>query len=64
MLIFFSGTDDLGNFVEKDLRSKIIKEDAIDMFDCCMRFDGFGVKQLRIEEQLFITLSKICEYTY
>lgn len=34
------------------------------MFDCCMRFDGFGVKKLRIEEQLFITLSKICEYTY
>ena len=47
-------------FVEKDAKSKISKEDAIEMFDCCMRFDGFGVKKLRIEEQLFITLSKVC----
>jgi hypothetical protein len=60
MLIFFSGTDDLSMFVEKDAKSKISKEDAIEMFDCCMRFDGFGVKKLRIEEQLFIKLSKVC----
>ncbi len=48
VLIFFSGTDDLETFVEKDAKSKLSKEAAVGMFDCCMRFDGFGVKKLRI----------------
>lgn len=64
ILIFFAGTEDLMTFIEKDERSKVNKDQALQMFNYSFRLANFGVKQLRVEEQMFIVLSKLVNYTY
>lgn len=48
LLIFFSGTDDLSTFIQKDEKSKWQLEEAIQKFQYSIRISGTGVKQLRL----------------
>jgi methyltransferase len=63
ILIYFAGTEDLGTFIEKDVRAKWTLEEALKRFSYALKQCSLGVKQLRLEEQLFLTLSKLVEYT-
>jgi hypothetical protein len=63
VLLFLAGTDDLSTFVEKDERSKWKLEKVLEKFHCSVRLASLGVKQLRLEEQLFLALSRLAEHT-
>jgi hypothetical protein len=63
LLIFFSGTDDLSTFIQKDEKSKWQLDEALQKFQCSIRISGTGVKQLRLEEQLFLALSRLADHT-
>lgn len=63
ILIYFAGAQDLGNFIEKDQRAKWSLEEAVRHFSYALKQPSLGVKQLRLEEQLFLTLSKLVEHT-
>lgn len=63
ILIYFAGTQDLASFIEKDQRAKWTLEEAMHRFSYALKQSSLGVKQLRLEEQLFLTLSKLVEHT-
>ncbi len=63
ILIYFSGMQDLSGFIEKDIRAKWNLEESLKHFSYALKQSSLGVKQLRLEEQLFLTLSKLVEHT-
>lgn len=58
-MIFFSGTDDLKALIEKDSKNKLTADEVAQMFDYSLQFDGFGVKKLRVEEQMWMGLGPL-----
>lgn len=62
MLIFFTGPDNIYKFIEKDQLSKISKEHLNSHLDYSFRLANLGVKQLRLEEELICTLSRLSDY--
>lgn len=59
VLIFFSGTDDLNTLIERDENAIMKVGDILKKFDFSLKFENFGVQKLRMEEQLFMALSKL-----
>lgn len=62
IIIFFSGTDDLSTLVERDEGAKLNTNEILKKFDYSLAFQNFGVQKLRMEEQLFMALSKLSRF--
>ena len=63
MIIFYSGTDDLSTLIAKDEKARINVDEAYKMFNLALAFHNLGVQKLRIEEQMFMSLSKLSKFT-
>ena len=62
MIIFFSGTDDLSTLIAKDEKARLNVSEAYEMFDYSFAFENFGVQKMRIEEQMFMSLTKLSRF--
>ena len=63
VMLYFSGTDDLHSQIGRDPKPKYTAEEAISKFDYSVRLAASGVKQLRLEERMILTLSKFANLT-
>jgi hypothetical protein len=61
VLLFYSGYESLEEMVRSDEACKIPLKELLKMFDGSFLFRKYGVKQLRIEEQMLITLNQLFE---
>ncbi|CAD8100120.1 unnamed protein product [Paramecium primaurelia] len=61
LLLLFSGLQKITDFTENDEKSKLSNEDIYGKFDHVYRYGNneYGVKQLRLEEQMFMFLQSI-----
>ena len=57
-MIYFSGTDDLNSQISRDPKPKLTFEEALNKFDFSIKLNETGVKQLRLEERMMMTLSQ------
>jgi len=63
VILYFSGTDDLHSQIARDPKPKYTADEAVSKFDYCVRLSASGVKQLRLEERMILTLSKFAGLT-
>jgi methyltransferase len=63
VMIYFAGTDNIDSQIARDPSPKYTFEEAISKFDFGIHLAPTGVKQLRLEERMFLTLSKFSAFT-
>ena len=63
MMIYFAGTENIDKQIARDPNPKYSFEKALQKIDYAIKLTESGVKQLRLEERMMLTLSKFTAMT-